>query len=224
MNKRGQMFVVIAFIICFILFTVITPYNTVKETVALQDFNELTENYKNEEPKVINKAIAEGKNQGDTNAAVTEFTTEFIKFAKTKDPKFGIVYVVKDAEGNYIIKNYLNEQLVKVTAKAAGTQAPEVTVSSGDQENDGNIALEGLGEIGARARADAFDPNTNTVNLGKLGGYDKIKIIINSDTYEFTINELENNAWIIRTKAECPPEEAEFCDQKTACNENTPCF
>ena len=49
----GQFFVIFAAILIMALFTIIAQYNTVKVQVALEDFDELSDQYKEEQPKVI---------------------------------------------------------------------------------------------------------------------------------------------------------------------------
>ena len=160
-NRKGQMFIIMAFVICFLLFGVMYEYNTVQETVALQDFEELTENYKTESDKVYNKAVYEGR---DPNELAGEFTHKFAAFAKDIDPNFGILYIVRDLEGDLILKNMLNQELIRIKSNLI-SEDQTIILESEDLNTPGTISIEGLGSMTVNAHVAQFDPDSGEIHL-----------------------------------------------------------
>ena len=106
MNKRGQVYLLAALIIGFILFIVITPSNIVRELTIDDRFEELSKNFEIESAKFINYLIKEEK---DVPSSFLNFTILFTSYSKTKNPDFGLIYAfIKD--NKLYIGNYLDDQ------------------------------------------------------------------------------------------------------------------
>ena len=75
MNKRGQFFIFVAIIVALLVFTLITKSNTIREEVTLQNFEQLSQNYLTESPKVINYAIYSVESP---EVSLSSFTEEFV--------------------------------------------------------------------------------------------------------------------------------------------------
>lgn len=111
MGKKGQFFLITAVIIIMSLFTVVAKYNTIRQQIALEDFQELSEQYTEERPKVINAAIFSGEPEAP---AVEVFTEQFIDYAQETQPTFGVLSVFKDSTGDVHITNSLNNKRVTI--------------------------------------------------------------------------------------------------------------
>ena len=108
-NKKGQLFLLIAIVIILITFPIIAEYNTIRVGVALEDFNELSQGYTTESPKVINAALFSGK---DPVLSLNEFTNRYLDYARQKEPTFGILYAYRDEAGKIHIVNTLNNAVL----------------------------------------------------------------------------------------------------------------
>jgi hypothetical protein len=109
MDKRGQFFILGAMILMLALFVLVAKVNTYEEKILLEDFPELTSNYKEEAPRVINDALL--NNENPTNS-IEGFTESYIAYARTIDPNLGIVYAYKNPlNGEILIKNYGNKEI-----------------------------------------------------------------------------------------------------------------
>ncbi|MDD5651304.1 MAG: hypothetical protein PHF86_12960, partial [Candidatus Nanoarchaeia archaeon] len=104
MDKRGQFFILGAIILMLALFVLIVKVNTYEEKMLLENFPELTSNYKTEAPKVINDALL--NNQDPVNS-IESFTGSYIAYARTIDPNLGIIYAYRNPKtGEILIQNY----------------------------------------------------------------------------------------------------------------------
>ena len=108
-NKKGQLFLLIAIVIILITFPIIAEYNTIRVGVALEDFNELSQGYTTESPKVINAALFSGKNPV---SSLNEFTNRYLDYARQKEPNYGILYTYRDEAGKIHIVNTLNNAVL----------------------------------------------------------------------------------------------------------------
>jgi len=105
MNKKGQFFLIAAVLFCLAIFSITIHFNKLEERALLEDFQDLSQNYANEAPKVVNSAIEEGKDAEDN---LDKFTEEFLNYARKKDPNIGFFYVYLDpSTGKLITKNFL---------------------------------------------------------------------------------------------------------------------
>ncbi len=110
MEKRGQVFLVAGIILALVLFSVSVVYNDYEEKILLEDFPDLSENYEREATKVVNEALLSGSNPAEVSTELDEFTSDYVDYARERDPNIGFVYVYWDRkEQNYIIRNYLKE-------------------------------------------------------------------------------------------------------------------
>ncbi|MFA5175742.1 MAG: hypothetical protein WC413_00570 [Candidatus Nanoarchaeia archaeon] len=92
MNKRGQFFILIAVILCGVILILSSRVNTYEERILLEDFPDLSANYAEETPKVVNEAILTNE---DVETALEDFTKNFTNYAQSIDPSLGIVYVYR---------------------------------------------------------------------------------------------------------------------------------
>ena len=103
--KKGQFFLVAAVIVIMVFFTVVAQYNTIKVQVALEDFDELNEQYASEQPIVINEALFGGDSP---EAELARFTDRFMDYTSERQPEFGGFYAILSPDGSTItIRNFL---------------------------------------------------------------------------------------------------------------------
>ncbi len=141
MNKRGQVFLIAAFIFAIAIYSVVIEYNTIKTYPGLEDYKDLSDNYQTEYPKVINFAIY---NETNPTEAADKFTDIFLDRAHSIDPNFGVFYMFKDAEGNLHIVNTLNEKALKLEFTDVGGEEVELTLLSEDHPVEGELCINGI--------------------------------------------------------------------------------
>lgn len=106
-DKRGQVYLIAAIIIGFILFIIITPSNIVRELTVDDRFEELSKNFEIESAKFMNYLIEKEKNVPST---FLNFTVLFTSYSKTKNPDFGLVYAfINPNDNNLYLGNYLKD-------------------------------------------------------------------------------------------------------------------
>ena len=98
MNKKGQFYIIATFVLVVLAFGVLSYSSQIKQPVAGQDkFEQLYTNYEEESIEVINNAQLEQKEFDDTKhmqKKLKDFTMNFIKYAKTEQSGFSIVYAI----------------------------------------------------------------------------------------------------------------------------------
>jgi hypothetical protein len=140
--KRGQIFILAAVIIVVLLILVTMTYNSYREEIALENFEELSHNYEIEAPKIINDAIEQG---ADEAVALQDFTEEFQDYAHDTDPNFGILYVFKDSVGNVHILNSLTDKRVEITYTEAGAgRDTKIALGSNSDTSSGEVCVGGF--------------------------------------------------------------------------------
>jgi len=145
MNKKGQVFLIAAIIFIFAVYSVIIKYNTAKEYAALEDYEEITENYQSEFPKVVNKALY--KEDETVESALEKFNKKFLSNARQKDPNYGVLYAYKDARGNLHIVNTLNKKVINIefSDPRIGGRVKEAKIIGDGITSEGQICLSNIG-------------------------------------------------------------------------------
>lgn len=102
-NKKGQFYIFAAILLVTYALTINPPTVEIKKATPV--FKQLYQNYLFEAPKVMNSAVYD-------NANITErfmnFSDTFSSYAKSREAKFGMVYLLAHQDG-VDIKNYLSE-------------------------------------------------------------------------------------------------------------------
>jgi hypothetical protein len=104
MNKRGQFYLIIVFILSLAIFGVTYQVNSISEAVIWEDFNSVSQNYLSESTKVANNAVKEHTLVADE---LELFSTSFLEYAQKRNPNLGLLFVYGDKD-NISIKNYLD--------------------------------------------------------------------------------------------------------------------
>jgi len=119
MNKRGQFYIITALILSFALFGVTYASNTIEEPVLFSNFNEVSQNYVTESTKLINGLLEE--QESDIPGRLQTFTSDFLNYAKLRDPSFGMVYVYSQ-DDTAIIKNEIDELIGESNESILGSE------------------------------------------------------------------------------------------------------
>ena len=107
MKKRGQIYILAALILIFVIFILVSQSNVIRELVLENDFERLTKNYEAESSRFVNSLLAAKENISDK---FLEFTIYFTSYSKTQNPDFGLIYLF-DYDNKLHIGNYLNESI-----------------------------------------------------------------------------------------------------------------
>lgn len=132
MNKRGQIYILVALILALVLYMLMTKTNIIYEHEIIDDFETLSRNYDIEASKFMNSLLSEDKSEGEVEILFDIFTCDFTRYAKNQNPDFSLIYVFEYGENLYI-GNYLEQPiLVEDTYMIPGCK--EGTVISGGVE------------------------------------------------------------------------------------------
>ncbi len=138
MNKRGQFYIIIVLLLSLAIFGLVAIPNRLEEAEILGDFNSLSQNYLTESPKITNYVLY---NEGDVSNTLTNFTEDFIDYAKNINPTIGLIYVYHDQrEKKIYVKNFLNES-IKVLIP--GQSPKDLFGSEQDTINDVSLLIGG---------------------------------------------------------------------------------
>ena len=175
MNKRGQIFIIIAIVVCIFVYIAFKTYNSISVQKGLENFDDLRSNYEYELTLVRNECQSEGK---DPNICAQDFTDTFLQnYAWKYDPNFGIITIYKDFEGNIIIRNSMKGgEWITVSSDIANQG--EVVLSAYDTV-EGDIEIEDLGiagHISVSTTMTNWGEEIYTLDVGK--DVDKLSICI----------------------------------------------
>lgn len=110
-DTKGQFYILTALILILIAFGLVQGMRPAQQ--ATSAFTEITDNLARESATTINQAIF---NQQDVDATFLKFFRSFLTFAKTKNPQFAAMYVLKQDDTLTIH----NEMGSKITIKERG--------------------------------------------------------------------------------------------------------
>ncbi len=85
-TKKGQFYIFTAIILCVYAIMLVLP---AARGPAESSFRGLADNYLFEYPKVVNSALY---NQSSSASRLGNFTDTYVAFARSLDPRFGLVY------------------------------------------------------------------------------------------------------------------------------------
>ncbi|MFA4887719.1 MAG: hypothetical protein WC595_05885, partial [Candidatus Nanoarchaeia archaeon] len=138
-----------------------------------------SDQYKEEQPKVINAAIYEGTDPAED---VLSFTEDYLQYARQREPTFGILYVYKDDQGNVHLVNTLNNAVLNIefTDPVTGRDSEILLVcdQGPDCETTGTIRLNIAGWISSTTvRAPSASYGGDFSNVKTLEGITTLRII-----------------------------------------------
>lgn len=104
-TKKAQFYIFTSIILSILLFSIYA--SSAKMFSPSKNYDELSSNYINEATNVINHAIYADQNVFDS---FDRYTQDFIKYSKTKNTEFKVLYILKNDEDLRIV-NYLNQEV-----------------------------------------------------------------------------------------------------------------
>ena len=108
MEKRGQVYLIAAIVICLILFILLSGSNIFTRIFVQDRFSDIAKNYEIESSKYINEIVKSGDD--DVGDELKDFTETFIqKYSNNIDSSVGMLYVFSHKDGFWVF-NYLAEQ------------------------------------------------------------------------------------------------------------------
>ncbi|MBN2880604.1 hypothetical protein JXM83_01000 [Candidatus Woesearchaeota archaeon] len=102
---KAQFYLLAGFIFVFLIFSL--SGGVWYLSTSQDSFSELKSNYVREANKVINEAVYSGL---DPFVRLDDYTKKFIRYAKTKNVDFGVVFILS-YDGHLKIVNYLNNNI-----------------------------------------------------------------------------------------------------------------
>ncbi len=108
MQKSGQIYLLVAVVIAMVVFGLVSIMNKVYQEDLKSQFEQLSDNYASESSKLINSLIANP--EVDIASAFVNFTLMFTSYAKTINPKFGLIYAFYYNDKLYL-GNYLDTRI-----------------------------------------------------------------------------------------------------------------
>ncbi len=123
MNKRGQVLILAALILSFVIFSLMVRLNIAQRPILQGDFEGLSRNYDEESIKFINLLTEVSLKENLKLEAVAvlflNFTQDFTRYSKTQNPEFGVIYFF-DYEftiggqkiGKMLVGNYLDQDII----------------------------------------------------------------------------------------------------------------
>ena len=103
MIKKGQFYVFSVVLLCSLVFVSIVKTTDVQDSIS--EVEEAYQNYAIESIVTINSAIYEQKNVSEQ---LTNFTLNFIEYAKIKNLDLGILYTLIYPNNEALVVNYLD--------------------------------------------------------------------------------------------------------------------
>jgi len=113
MERRGQIYLLTAIILAFIIFGLVSVVNKAGQESLKSDFEKLSANYEAESAKLVNYLLLKERTPDEIKESFQNFTIQFTSYAKTKNPKFGLVYAFNFKNKLYI-GNYLDKEINKI--------------------------------------------------------------------------------------------------------------
>jgi hypothetical protein len=107
MNKRGQIYILVALVLSIVVFGLVSINNKAQQQSVDSNFEKLSSNYAAESARFVNSLIDSGEDLGQR---FTEFTRLFTAYSKTQSPKFGLIYIFNYG-GKLYVGNYLDEDI-----------------------------------------------------------------------------------------------------------------
>ncbi len=109
MNKRGQVYLLVAIILCFIIYLLIVERNISVEKVIEDDFKDLSTNYEVEGSKFVNSLML--SNERNIPDSFVNFSVLYSSYARAQNPYFGLVYAFYNNNILYL-GNYMDQPIM----------------------------------------------------------------------------------------------------------------
>mgnify|MGYP001598050381 CR=1 FL=1 len=134
MDKKGQIYILSAVIIAFIIYVIFTPSNIIRKSSEPSNFYDIAKNFERESAHFLNALITSNDPIYDE---FLEFTVLFTSFSKTKNPEAGLVYTFVYDDVLYI-GNYAEDTL------EVNAEGRRITVEGCLSDIDTSFSIGGL--------------------------------------------------------------------------------
>jgi hypothetical protein len=189
MNKKGQFYLIMVFILALVIYGITYKTNTIKTTPTFEDFYDISQNYITEAKKITNNAI---ENEQNPLGNLDTFTNSFLTYAQTRDPNLELLYIYSDGT-NIVLSNYMDNPVNSTlgTIPGAGQEAVQeitINVTGKTYTYQVPVALKKFGQnwyMGGVTNYIDIGGITHKLNLPNNA--QEIKIIIKTDSNEYTV-------------------------------------
>lgn len=178
MDKRGQFYLILAVIISISFFAITIPQNNVKESFLIQDFNDISNNYVQESPKVANYAIYDGKN---VNFVLNDYSSKFLDMVRKRNPSLELIYIYNNGT-NVTVKSY---SFNPVEVETGGLTQ---TLLGSNQETINNINLKVAGQDFVQQVPLQIKNFGDSFSQADLSGYGQVVLNIGGTLHNFDIS------------------------------------
>ncbi len=191
-NKKGQVYILVAIVLCVALFGIVSVVNRFEQDPMVDDFEEISENYKVESQRFINSVLNKGNT--DIQDAFPVFTYAFTSYSKSKTPGYGLIYALsfEDEEGKQIlIGNFLSETIEVASVSGGGYvfdggEGGERIIPGCYNNVKASVAFGGLSfDVGADVAQLGLDECTRILSFNNPTQY----IMIDGVVYPFEISD-----------------------------------
>ncbi len=108
MEKRGQIYLLVALVMSVVIFGLVTVTNQARQESIKSDFEKLSQNYATESARLVNSLMTNpAANIGES---FKQFSFLFTSYSKTQSPDFGLIYAFLYG-GKLYIGNYLKTDI-----------------------------------------------------------------------------------------------------------------
>ena len=108
MAKKGQFYIILVVVLSIAVFGIVSETNTAQQPIFTQDFTELSQNYVQESPQVVNYAFYAER---DVSTVLPEFTEQFLQQARKTNSQLGLLYIYSNGT-EVRIRSYLDNTTI----------------------------------------------------------------------------------------------------------------
>ncbi len=108
MNKRGQIYILVALVLSIVIYSLVQVANYVGQENIESDFDRISSTFEEESAKTINSMIEAGRSEEEISSAFLDFSLRYATYARTVNPKFGMLFGYKNST-SVLLGNYLEE-------------------------------------------------------------------------------------------------------------------
>ena len=111
MNKKGQIYLIVSLIIGLVIFVLTSQPNTINITPSDDDFKVISQNYNQESSQFLASLIKDQvTDENIIQERFTKFSVVFTQYAKSRNPSFGLIYLL-NYNGKLYMCNFLDKRI-----------------------------------------------------------------------------------------------------------------
>src|SRR3989344_4558996 len=188
MNKKGQIYLLGALIIGFLIFILSVKSNIINLSPSNTEFEDISQNYNLESSRFINMLIKEGEtNPSQIEEKFKRFTGIFTQYSKTQNPTFGLIYLL-NYENNLYIGNFLDKEIT------LNDEVWDNVIISGCSEKINAVIKSGIGGISYDFDLSEFTICTKTLSMPLNNNF---IFKINEEDVDYEVNIIQGQPQVI---------------------------